>query len=408
MKDIYVLGGYQTDFSRNYTREGIDLAGLIKEAAEGGLAACKLEGSDIDVAHIGNFVGELFARQAHLGGLLAEVVPGLRNKPINRHEAACASGSVATMAAIADLAAGFHETALVLGVELMRNVPGGQAGEFLAPAAWTGHEAQTAKFVWPSQFSDLIDEYDRRYGIDHKHLHAISENNFANARRNQNSQTRGWEFPEGSFSSDDQLNPIVEGRIRRTDCSQVTDGAASIVIATQAAAQRYAERTGQSLEQIPRLKGWSYRVARMPLAEKVADSKDQSLIFPHVAQVTEEARKMAGIHDVFDLSGVETHDCFSISEYMAIDHLGITAPGESWKAVEDGTIKLGGRLPINASGGLIGVGHPVGATGIRMILDGVKQVTGQAGDYQIEGASNIQTLNIGGSTTTTASFVVGL
>jgi acetyl-CoA C-acetyltransferase len=408
MKDIYILGGYQTDFSRNYTREGIDLAGLIQEAAEGGLAACKLDGADIDVAHVGNFVGELFGRQAHLGGLLAEVVPGLRNKPINRHEAACASGSVATMAAIADLAAGFHETALVLGVELMRNVPGGQAAEFLAPAAWTGHEAQGAKYVWPSQFSDLIDEYDRRYGIDHKHLHAISENNFANARRNQNSQTRGWEFADGSFTSDDELNPIVEGRIRRTDCSQVTDGAASIVLATKAAAQRYAERTGQSLEQIPQLKGWSYRVARMPLAEKVSDSKDESLIVPHVAQVTEEARRMAGIHDVFELSGVETHDCFSISEYMAIDHLGITAPGESWKAVEDGTIKIGGRLPINASGGLIGVGHPVGATGIRMILDGAKQVTGRAGDYQIEGATNIQTLNIGGSTTTTASFVVGL
>lgn len=408
MKDIYILGGYQTDFSRNYTREGIDLAGLIKEAAEGGLAASQLDSDDIDVAHIGNFVGELFGRQAHLGGLLAEVIPGMRNKPINRHEAACASGSVATMAALADLAAGFHETALVLGVELMRNVPGGQAAEFLAPAAWTGHEAQHTKFVWPSQFSDLIDEYDRRYGIDHKHLHAISENNFANARRNPNSQTRGWEFADGSFTSDDELNPLVEGRIRRTDCSQVTDGAAAMVIATEAAAKRYAEKTGQSLEQIPRLKGWSYRVARMPLSEKVSDSKGQELIFPHVAQVTEEARQMAGIDNVFELSGVETHDCFSISEYMAIDHLGITAPGESWKAVEDGTIKLGGKLPINASGGLIGVGHPVGATGIRMILDGAKQVTGQAGDYQIEGATNIQTLNIGGSTTTTASFVVGI
>lgn len=408
MKDIYILGGFQTDFSRNYTREGIDLAGLIQEAAEGGLAASQLNAEDIDVAHIGNFVGELFNRQGNMGGVLAEVIPGLRNKPINRHEAACASGSVATMAAVADLAAGFHETALVLGVELMRNVPGGQAAEFLAPAAWTGHEAQTAKFVWPAQFSDLIEEYDRRYGIDHKHLHAISENNFANAKRNSNSQTRGWEFADGSFSCNNELNPVVEGRIRRTDCSQVTDGAASIVIATEAAAARYAEQTGQTLADIPRLKGWSYRVARMPLAAKVEDSKDKSLIFPHVAQVTEEARAMAGIDSVFDLSGVETHDCFSISEYMAIDHLGITAPGESWKAVEDGTIKLGGKLPINASGGLIGVGHPVGATGIRMILDGVKQVTGQAGDYQIEGAKNIQTLNIGGSTTTTASFVVGL
>jgi acetyl-CoA C-acetyltransferase len=93
---------------------------------------------------------------------------------------------------------------------------------------------------------------------------------------------------------------------------------------------------------------------------------------------------------------------------MAIDHLGLTAPGESWKAVEDGSIEMGGRLPINPSGGLIGLGHPVGATGVRMALDAFKQVTGTAGDYQVEGAKTCQTLNIGGSTTTTVSLIVGV
>jgi acetyl-CoA C-acetyltransferase len=105
---------------------------------------------------------------------------------------------------------------------------------------------------------------------------------------------------------------------------------------------------------------------------------------------------------------VETHDCFAMTEYMAIDHLGLTAPGESWKAVEAGTIEMGGSLPINPSGGLIGLGHPVGATGVRMALDAMKQVTGQAGAYQVEGARTCQTLNIGGSTTTTVSLVVGV
>ena len=91
---------------------------------------------------------------------------------------------------------------------------------------------------------------------------------------------------------------------------------------------------------------------------------------------------------------------------MAIDHLGLTAPGESWKAIEDGTIEMGGKLPINPSGGLIGLGHPVGATGVRMTLDAAKQVTDTAGDYQVDGAKRVQTLNIGGSTTTTVSFIV--
>ena len=92
--------------------------------------------------------------------------------------------------------------------------------------------------------------------------------------------------------------------------------------------------------------------------------------------------------------------------YLAIDHLGITAPGESWKAIEDGRIGRDGLIPVNPGGGLIGGGHPVGATGVRMLFDAAKQVSGTAGDYQINGASRAQTLNIGGSTATTVSFVV--
>jgi acetyl-CoA C-acetyltransferase len=91
---------------------------------------------------------------------------------------------------------------------------------------------------------------------------------------------------------------------------------------------------------------------------------------------------------------------------MAIDHFGITAPGESWKAVENGDIDMAGRIPINPSGGLIGLGHPVGATGVRMLLDAYKQCAGKAGDYQVPDARTVATLNIGGSATTTVSFIV--
>jgi acetyl-CoA C-acetyltransferase len=100
------------------------------------------------------------------------------------------------------------------------------------------------------------------------------------------------------------------------------------------------------------------------------------------------------------------HDCFTPSEYLAIDHIGLTGPGESWKAIENNEIELGGRLPINPSGGLIGGGHPVGASGVRMLVDAAKQVSGTAGDYQVEGAKTFGTLNFGGSTATTVSFIV--
>ncbi|MDT5074668.1 MAG: acetyl-CoA C-acetyltransferase, partial [Mycobacterium sp.] len=108
-----------------------------------------------------------------------------------------------------------------------------------------------------------------------------------------------------------------------------------------------------------------------------------------------------------DLDGIEVHDCFTPSEYLAIDHIGLTGPGASWKAIENGEIELGGRLPINPSGGLIGGGHPVGASGVRMLFDAAKQVSGTAGAYQVEGAGTFGTLNFGGSTATTVSFVVG-
>ncbi|MGI0490083.1 thiolase C-terminal domain-containing protein, partial [Pantanalinema rosaneae CENA516] len=117
--------------------------------------------------------------------------------------------------------------------------------------------------------------------------------------------------------------------------------------------------------------------------------------------------RRAEIGGVDELDAIETHDCFTITEYMAIDHFGVTAPGESWRAVVDGSIRKGGRIPINPSGGLIGLGHPVGATGVRMALDAHRQVTGSAEGCQVEGARRVATLNIGGSATTTVSGVFG-
>ena len=103
---------------------------------------------------------------------------------------------------------------------------------------------------------------------------------------------------------------------------------------------------------------------------------------------------------------METHDCFTTTDYVAIDHLGLTPPGQSWQAVENGRIERGGSCPVNMSGGLIGCGHPVGATGTRMLFDAARQVTNTAGACQIENAQRIQTLNIGGSCATVVSFVV--
>ena len=194
--NVWILGGYQSDFSRNLTREGLDFADLTGEVVDSTLAAAGLDAAAIDVVHVANAFGELFAGQGHLGAMPATVHEGLWDTPSSRHEAACASGSVATLAAIADLRSGAYRTALVVGIELEKTVPGDTAAEHLGAAAWIGHEGADAKFMWPNMFARVADEYDRRYGLDETHLRAIAQLNFANARSNPNAQTRGWTVPD--------------------------------------------------------------------------------------------------------------------------------------------------------------------------------------------------------------------
>jgi len=405
--NIYFLGGWQTDFASNWARQGLELADGIRAVLEGGLAATGLEAREIETAHVGNFAGELFCGQGHLGGLVAAAHDDLAGVPAARHEGACASGSLALLAAAAELEAGRYGLAAVIGIEQMRNVPGDEAARLIGgPAMWAGHECPGVRFPWPHIFSLLGDEYEKRYGLRREHLARIAEINFANARRNPNAQTRRWTFTPQSFADDDGANPVIDGRIRKQDCGQITDGAAIVFLATEPVARAWAARHGRRPGQLARLAGWGHRTAPITYAAKVAASRDQPYVFPWVRATIEDAFRRAGLPGIEAVDGIETHDCFTTTEYMAIDHFGITPPGESWRAIEAGDIEIGGRIPVNPSGGLIGLGHPVGATGVRMALDGYKQVTGQAGDYQVEGARRFATLNVGGSATTTVSFVI--
>jgi acetyl-CoA C-acetyltransferase len=396
--DIWILGGYQSDFARNLTREGHDFADLTAEVVGNTLAEAKIAASDIEVVHVANAFGELFARQGHLGAMPATVDHGLWDTPASRHEAACASGSVATLAALADLRSGAYHTALVVGVELEKTVPGDTAAQHLGAAAWTDHEGAAAKFMWPYMFDRVADEYDRRYGLDDVHLRAIAQLNFANARSNPNAQTRDWMVPD-PIGADD-ANPPIEGRLRRFDCSQMTDGGAGLVLVND----EYL-RDHPGAQAIGRIDGWGHRTVGLGLQQKLDRAATDPYVLPHVRSAVLDAFDRAHV-TLDDLDGFEVHDCFTPSEYLAIDHIGLTGPGESWKAIENNEIELGGRLPINPSGGLIGGGHPVGASGVRMLVDAAKQVSGTAGDYQVEGAKTFGTLNFGGSTATTVSFIV--
>jgi acetyl-CoA C-acetyltransferase len=408
MNNVYILGGTQSDFSRNWAREGLEIYDMFSEALDGAIKDAGIEPAQIEVGHVGNFVGELFTGQGLINGFFGQRYPELSAIPTSRHEAACASGSIAMLSAMRDIEAGHYDVACVLGLELMRNVNGKTGAEYLGAAAWQGHEATDCDYPWPHLFDRITQEYQQRHGIRGEHLARIAEINFGNARNNPNAQTRDWQFPPGCFSQDDALNPVIEGRVRKMDCGQITDGAACVVLASEQAAREHAAKHGLKLADIPRIKGWGHRSAPILLERKLQLSAGMPLLFPHVQTMMNDALRRGGFAHISDLDALETHDCFSVTEYMAIDHSGLTAPGESWKAVEDGRITRDGDFPINPSGGLIGLGHPVGATGVRMALDCARQVSGRAGACQLPKAENMATFNLGGSATTCVSLIVGV
>jgi acetyl-CoA C-acetyltransferase len=404
---VYVLGGYQTDFARNWTKEGKHICALIREAVTGGLEATGIEPKEVHVGHVGNFAAELYSMQGHLGALLVDVDPALSGLPTARHEAACASGSIAILAASAEIEAGRYDLSMVVGVEQMKTVDPKTGGDYLGTAAWYENEAKGIEFPFPKLFGKLGDEYDKRFGLKDEHLARISAINYGNAKRNPLAQTRNWYMTEPHANVAGKFNTVIGGRIKVSDCSQVTDGAVSLFLASEAFAAQYAERRNLKLSEIPRILGWGHRTAPLEFAAKVEESRNDRYVLPHTRQAILDALRRAGMKDVWDVQGIETHDCFTTSEYMAIDHFGLTEPGESWKALDEGVIDMGGRMPINPSGGLIGAGHPVGATGTRQLLDAWKQVSGRAEDYQVENARRFATLNIGGSGTTSCVFIVG-
>lgn len=410
---VYVLGGAQTDFERNWTKEGKNLVALLKEAVGDGLADVNLTYEDIASLNkenkvccfVGNFIAEHYVDQGHLGGFLTEVNPAFYGVPCARYEAACASSSVALDAAITKIRAGDYDVAIVVGWELMKTVDSKTCGDILGRAAYYEQEGKNVDFPFPKLFGKLADEILKKYDVEETRfmnaLAKISEYNYANAKNNPKAQTRKWFMSyEQAKNRGSDTNPLVGGKLAVSDCSQVTDGAAVVVLASEAFVK------SRNL-QCPVVKGFGHRVAPMVFEKKMADAEESAYVLPWTRQAVEDAYRRSGLN-VEDIDVFETHDCFTSSEYAAISAFGITEPGKEYLAVEQGVIARDGAKPINPSGGLIGCGHPVGASGARMFLDLYKQVTGKAGAYQVSGAKNALMLNIGGSATTNYVFIVGV
>lgn len=414
MSKVYILGGAQTDFERNWKKEGKNMVALLKEAVADGFADAGITFDDVRelnkenrvACFVGNFIAEKYTDQGHLGPFLTEVDPAFYGVPSARYEAACASSSVAIDAAQTKIMTGDYDVCIVVGWELMKTVDSKLGGDFLGRAAYYEKEGKGIDFPFPKLFGRLADETLKKYpGLDEKRyldaLARISVINYENAKRNPLAQTRKWFMSfEQASTRNTETNPLVGGKLAVSDCSQVTDGAAVVVLCSE----KFIKERG--IKDKPIIKGYGHRVAPMLFDKKMADNANSEYILPWTRQAVLDAYRRSGL-TVDDIDCFETHDCFTSSEYAAISSFGITAPGKEYEAIENGTIAFGGSKPINASGGLIGCGHPVGASGARMFLDLYKQVTGQAGTYQVDGVKNAMMLNIGGSATTNYVFVVG-
>ena len=414
MSNVYVLGGAQTDFERNWTKENKGVIALLKEVMKDALENVNITLDDVKKLNkenriaicIGNFCSEYYINQGHLGPLLTEVDEAFYGIPSARYEAACASGSVAIDAAMTKIKADEYDLVIVVGFELMKTVNSKLCGDFLGRAAFYEEEAKGIDFPFPKLFGKLADEYIKKYNLDkerfEKNLAKIACINYSNAKRNPNAQTRKWFMDERQANyRGNPSNEIIGNILGISDCSQVTDGAAVVILASE----NYIKEN--NICNKPIIKGYGHRVAPYIFDKKIKESKDNKYILPWTRQAVLDAYKRANL-TVDDIDMFETHDCFTSSEYMAISAFGLTEPGQEYEAIENDMISFYGKKPINPSGGLIGCGHPVGATGVRMMLDLYKQVSNEAGEYQIKDVKNALMLNIGGSATTNYVFIVGM
>lgn len=412
-KKVFILGGAQTDFERNWTKEGKSFIALLKEAVEDGFKEANFSMDELSRlnrencvgAFVGNFIAEKYVDQGHLGAFLTEVNPAFYGVPSARYEAACASSSVALEAAIAKILAGEYDVCIVVGWEVMKSVNSRIGGDILGRAAYYQKECRGIDLPFPKLFGRLAEETVKKYGLDQdlylNALATISVMNYGNAKLNPLAQTRKWfmNFEEASHRGTES-NPFVGGLLGVSDCSQVTDGAAVVLLCSE----RYLKE--RNISDKPVVKGWGHRTAPILFDKKISESKDAAYILPWTRQACLDAYHRAGL-SVEDIDVFETHDCFTSSEYCALSAFGIADPGKEYKVIESGIIALNGTKPVNPSGGLIGCGHPVGASGARMFVDLYKQVSNQAGNYQVAGAKNAMMLNIGGSATTNYVYIVG-
>jgi len=391
---VYIVGAGRTDFQRNLRKSGGTIRDLIVEAGAAAIVDAAIDAKDVEAAVVGNFASGLFTGQLHLGAFVTEIDSALRGIPTMHVEAACASGGVAVLSAAQQIIGGLRDVVLVVGAEQQKTMSAADGANVLGAAADCSTErAQYGDFMFPKLFARIAQAYAARYGLSETQLAKVAVKNRAQARLNPLAQMRDSTLTLEQACAASEENRCIAPPLKLSDCSPITDGSAAVVLCSQ----RFLDRLRPP--HAIRLLGYGHTTDYLPLEKKSVPD------FPIAAKAAAQAYAMAGLGPR-DLHGAEVHDCFSISEIVQYELLGFAAAGEGVALLESGATSLPkGPFPVNAGGGLLGDGHPVGATGVRQVVEAYQHLTGRAGARQIAGAKRFLTCNIGGSVTTTVVMI---
>jgi acetyl-CoA C-acetyltransferase len=353
---------------------------LVVKVAGEALADAGIEAKDVDEVVLGHYNGG-FTPQNFTASLVLQADPALRFKQATRVENACATGSAAVHQGLKSIKAGNARIVLVVGVEQMTKVSGAEVGKILLGASYLPEDGETP-MGFAGVFGKIAGNYFQRFGDQSDALAQIAAKNHKNGVVNPFAQMRkdfGFDF----CRNESEKNPFVAGPLKRTDCSLVSDGAAAIVLTDVETAMKLGK---------PAV---AFR-ATAHVQDFLPMSKRDIILFEGCDEAWKRALSEAGM-GIYDLSFVETHDCFTVAELIEYEAMGLAKPGQGARVIAEGITQKTGKLPVNPSGGLKAKGHPIGATGVSMHAMTTMQLRGEANEMQIKDATLGGIFNMGGA-----------
>ena len=348
-----------------------NLEDYIKDAVTRVFSSTGLSGKDMDRVCVGNFIGQLTHKQGHLGAAVVGADAALAHKPSARFEAACASGSLAFESAVQYIQAG-SDAVLVVGVEVQTPLKSKEGAEALATAAHFSRQSGIDAHVWPAMFARKSKAYFEKYPQAND-LHLASQKAYDNAKLNPYAHMHAHELSpkdireSKTFVENKELHPHV----RLSDCSQVTDGASAVILVSEDALQKFQKSLDLCIEVL--------HVAQC--TDNLYEDRDDTQL-KNISMAARQAYRATHLTPS-DMDVAEVHDCFTMAEVMMYEALGFAPPGKGLDLLRKGDTSITGKIPVNTGGGLVGFGHPVGATGVKQIVEIHRQMKGKCEDYQV-------------------------